>query len=109
MELTGKYWSDILLAIEAIEQYMAGITSFDGYSASPMVKDAVERRFIIIGEAINKLVQLAPEDVIEDAQRIRAFRNRLVHSYDAIDDAAVWIILQKYLPALKAEAMKKAG
>ena len=88
---------------------MEGITSFEQYTGSPMVKDAVERRFIIIGEAINKLVRISPDDMIEDAQRIRAFRNRLVHSYDAIDDTAVWIILKKHLAPLKAEALRRAG
>jgi len=96
-----KYWNDILLALDAIDHHLAHITSFDAYATNVTVKDAVERRLITIGEAVNKLVLLDPDDLIEDAQRIRAFRNRPVHSYDRTDDAAVWAIIRKHLAPLR--------
>ena len=34
------------------------------------------------------------------------FRNRLVHAYDSIDDAIVWVIINKHLPELKNEVEK---
>ena len=101
MEIERKYWSDIMIALDAITIHLEGIASFEEYASSLTVKDAVERRLIIIGEAVNKLVQLNPDVVIEDAQKIRAFRNRLVHSYDATDDAVVWTIITLHLPPLR--------
>lgn len=103
MDQRRKYWSDIALAIAAIEQHLQGISSFDLYCGSLTVKDAVERRLITIGEAVSKLLQLDPDLTIEHGQQIRAFRNRLVHSYDSIDDATVWSILINHLPAFKEE------
>lgn len=47
MDLKRKYWSDILLALDAIDHHLVGIDSFELYSAAPTVKDAVERRLII--------------------------------------------------------------
>ena len=31
-------------------------------------------------------------------------RNRLIHSYDSVDDKIVWEVVRNYLPALKAVA-----
>ena len=31
------------------------------------------------------------------------FRNRLIHSYDNIDNSIVWIIIKNHLPVLKGE------
>ena len=104
-----KYWSDIRLALEAIDQHLTGIDSFEKYSASIMVKDAVERRLITVGEAINKLTLLDPSDVIGEAQKIRAFRNRLVHSYDSTDDMLVWAIIKNHLGPLKKIADKRSA
>ena len=101
-ETERKFWSDILIALDAIAIHLKNIDSFEKYAASLTVKDAVERRLIIIGEAVNKLVQLDPDALIEEAQQIRAFRNRLVHSYDTIDDAVVWTIINLHLPTLRS-------
>lgn len=99
-----KYWSDNMIALDAIDHHLAGIGTFEQYAGSLTVKDAVERRLITIGEAVNKLMQLDPDDVIEHGERIRAFRNRLVHSYDATDDALVWAIIKNHLPPLRRSA-----
>ena len=109
MDLKRKYWSDILLALDAIDHHLIDIDSFDRYSASPTVKDAVERRLIIIGEAVSKLIQLDPDNLFEEAERIRAFRNRLVHSYDSTDDTLVWAIIQNHLMPLRRLAEKRSA
>ena len=109
MDLKRKYWSDILLALDAIDHHLVGIDSFELYSVAPTVKDAVERRLIIIGEAVSKLIQLDPDDLFEEAEQIRAFRNRLVHSYDSTDDALVWAIIRNHLGRLRKLAEERAG
>ncbi len=52
----------------------------------------MERHFEIIGEALNRLAKLDPDTAgrITDAAQIIAFRNVLIHGYDAIDDSRVW-------------------
>jgi uncharacterized protein with HEPN domain len=107
METKRKYWSDILLALDVIDIHLQGIATYEEYAASITVKDAVERRLIIIGEAVNKLMLLDPDDPIEDGQKIRAFRNRLVHSYDATDDMTVWAILRNHLAPLRKLAVDR--
>jgi len=54
---------------------------------------AIEREFSIVGEALNRLGKEAPAvaDQIPERRQIIAFRNILVHGYDAIDDHVVWL------------------
>ena len=40
---------------------------------------------------------------ISHLPRIVGFRNRIIHGYDAIDDATVWGVIGSHLPALVAE------
>jgi uncharacterized protein with HEPN domain len=49
-----KYCIDILNAANDIQQFV-GTLSFDEYHASKLVKAAVERKFEIIGEALNRV------------------------------------------------------
>lgn len=103
MERLEGFYADILKAIELIETFLlqGKVTSFESYVAHTMVKSAVERQLAIIGEAVNQIRKLDPDHPIPEADRIVQFRNRLIHSYDTIDDTFVWPILQRHLPALK--------
>ena len=60
------------------------------------------RNFEIIGEAANRLDQefrdLHPGF---GWNRIRGFRNRIVHDYFGIDYRIVWAIIESYLDDLK--------
>jgi uncharacterized protein with HEPN domain len=69
------------------------------------LRAAVERWFIVIGEALGRLERIDPEVAhqITDYRKIIGFRNVLVHGYDAIDDQIVWQTIQQYLPVLKGE------
>ncbi|MBK8497533.1 MAG: DUF86 domain-containing protein [Flavobacteriales bacterium] len=109
MDPKRKYWSDIVVALDAIDLHLNGVTTFDQYTVSITVKDAVERRLITIGEAVNKLALLEEEGIVEDAQRIRAFRNRLVHSYDSTDDTLVWAIIRNHLSPLRRLAEARSA
>lgn len=98
-----KYLSDILQAIELIEAFTNEIDDFQDYLQDIKTKSAVERQLGIIGEAVNKFEQLEEGFQLSNSRQIVAFRNRLIHAYDNIDDTIVWAIVQKYLPTLKAE------
>lgn len=57
----------------------------------------------IIGEALNKFKKIEPTVEIKYDKQIIAFRNRLVHAYDSLDNSIVWAILNNHLKALEAE------
>ena len=102
-----KYLSDILLAIELIEQFATSIRDYNEYLSDLKTQSAVERQLGIIGEAVNKYDKLFPEATLENAKKIVGFRNRLIHAYDAIDASIIWVIIKRHLSPLKGEIVDK--
>ena len=103
MEKSKKYLSDILMAIELIEEFTFDINDFNLYDKDRKTQSAVERQLAIIGEALNQLRKLEPNIVIENDKQIIGFRNRLVHAYDSIDNSIIWAIINRHLKNLKIE------
>lgn len=106
-EQSKKYLSDILRAIVLIEEFSASTTSFQSFLIDLKTQSAVERQLSIIGEAVNKFDKLQAESPLENTRNIVGFRNRLIHSYDAVDQSMIWAIIKKYLPLLKEEVQLK--
>ena len=102
-ERVKKYLSDIIVAIELIEEFTDSSSNFYEYQGDLKTQSAVERQLAIIGEALNKLKKEMPGLPVENAGKIIGFRNRLIHAYDNIDNAIVWAIIKKHLPRLKNE------
>lgn len=102
--LTLKLLNDIRDAASFIRDRTRGFSEAQ-YSADRLVRQAVERNFEIIGEAMNRLRKADPATAsqISDADRIVAFRNVLIHGYHMIDDAEVWRVISNSLPTLIAE------
>ncbi len=98
----NKYLFDILLAIEAIEEFVTGMNYFE-YEKDLKTKSAVERQLGIIGEAVNKFIQEKNNSKLTNAREIVNLRNRIIHAYDSIDDSIVWAIKTNHLPLLKVE------
>ena len=98
-----KYLSDILIAIDLIEKFIADTPDFNLYQNDLKTQSAVERQLAIIGEALNKLKQTESDLIIQNDKQIIGFRNRLVHAYDSIDNAIVWVIVKRHLLELKKE------
>ena len=98
------YLFDIKQACDEIKDFTQGM-SFEVYSLNSMVKAAVERKFLVIGEAMIKLKREHPEILgkISDHEKIAGFRNVLVHGYDIIDDATVWSAIKDSMPILRNE------
>lgn len=97
---------DILESANKIQRYTTGM-SFEQFTVDEKTVDAVARNFEIIGEAANRL----PDDFKAqhskiDWNRIRGFRNRIVHDYFGIDYSIVWNIIENYLPELEIEISK---
>jgi len=76
--------------------------SIDDYRRDHLLRQAVERNFEIIGEAIRRLAEHDPEAAarIGDYRQIIAFRNVLIHGYDLVDHALVWSAIENQVPAL---------
>lgn len=106
-EQAKKYLSDIIQAMTLIEQFTTNTTNYKDYVSDFKTQSAVERQFGIIGEAVNKYDKLQPDSTLENAKKIVGFRNRLIHTYDAVDTSIVWAILKKHLAPLKKEIEQK--
>ena len=79
--------------------------SVSDYETDELLRAAVERLFITIGEALSRLekVDASLADRITDRRQIIGFRNILVHGYEAIENAVVWKTIQEHLPILKRQ------
>lgn len=92
--------SDIVDSGEKILSYTKDI-SLEQFVNDSMIVDAVIRNFEIIGEAANRLpVEFKDLHADIDWQRIRGFRNRIVHDYFGIDYRIVWLVKESFLPGL---------
>ena len=79
---------------------------YDVYLSDVCLRRAVERNITIIGEAMNRLLKLAPDIEITSARRIVDTRNYVIHGYDSVTDDIMWGIVVRHLPLLKAEVEK---
>jgi uncharacterized protein with HEPN domain len=95
------YLADVLDAGQAIQAAVATI-NFDEYCSSRLIRSAVEREFMIVGEALKQLSQRNPKlfASIGQGPEIIAFRNKLSHEYLNINNQLVWGVIQSELPAL---------
>ena len=105
-EKSTKYLSDILMAIELIEEFIVDNKDFTLYDQDRKTQSAVERQLDIVGEALSQFKKLEPEIKIENDKQIISFRNRLVHSYDSLDNSMIWVIISRNLTPLKIEIQK---
>ncbi len=96
-----KYLFDILGAARNIEEYTQGF-EYDDYLGDSQTQAAVERKFEIIGEALNRIKRLDSRvlESITEHQRIIGFRNVISHGYDALDIELVWDAVRNHLPVL---------
>lgn len=94
---------DVAQAERAVEVFITGMDAHT-YANSALVTAAVERKFEIIGEALNQLSKFdaALAARVPELSKIVAFRNQLIHSYAAVDSLVVWNIAQQSLPRLLA-------
>lgn len=91
---------DMLEASLKIKRYTSGL-DYEQFIEDDKTIDAVIRNFEIIGEAANRV---DPDFRLKNSQiewdRIRGFRNRIVHDYFGIDHEIVWTIIVDYLDEL---------
>ena len=102
-----KFLLDVLTSCDAIKQFTAE-KSLEEYAASRLIQSATQREFEVIGEALNRLRKLNPETAakISSLDLIIAFRNRIIHGYDSVDEIIVWNAIQNHVPPLRSEVQR---
>ena len=98
---TRAYLRDV---IDAIDTAVRDI-DLGQYRSSRLIRSAVEREFILIGEATAALRRHAPAAFqrITDGPRIIEFRNQLTHVYVHVNDAVVWGVIERNLTMLRSD------
>jgi uncharacterized protein with HEPN domain len=98
-----KYLFDIAQAAGEIQMFTRDL-AYTQYMTDAKTQAAVERKFEIIGEALNRIKRLAPDILaaIPQHQRIIGFRNVISHGYDIVDPELVWDAIRNHLPVLKS-------
>jgi uncharacterized protein with HEPN domain len=101
---TPKLLEDIRDSAAFIREAVQGKT-LDDYGRDRLLRQAIERNFEIIGEAVNRLAQhdSATAGCISKHRQIVDFRNILIHGYDLIDHRLVWSTIDEEVPILLAE------
>lgn len=102
----AAYLADIIEACDAIEAVLTGI-DLQTYESQRAVRSAVEREFILIGEAVGGIRRLEPQiaEGITNARIIVGLRNILTHDYAAVDDETVYDTALTDLPQLRSECV----
>ena len=101
-----KYLFDIQIAIDSIYEYIGKQRNFSVYVSNKQLRRSVERELEIIGEAVNKIIQLDPNIPIDNSRKIIGLRNRVIHAYDSVNNETVWGIVINHLPKLKEDVRK---
>jgi len=101
-----RLFSDILEAIDLIEQFTAGM-DFEGFRSNPMAVAAVERKIQIISEAAVRLGDEAERRCPEQPWRdIRGIGNQLRHAYERIDLNTIWNAVTDDLLPLRSAILR---
>lgn len=91
---------DMLESAKKIKKYTTGF-DYNRFLEDDKTIDAVVRNFEIIGEAANRIdPEFRKQRPDIEWNRIRGFRNRIVHDYFGIDYEIVWSIIADYLDEL---------
>lgn len=101
----------VLKALEDVQDCAAFVIGaadgkdLDDYRGDRLFRQAIERNLEIMGEAIGRIARLDPATAarISEHRRIIAFRNRLIHGYDLLDDELVWDTVNTEVPVLLLE------
>ena len=103
MNRNPRVWlEDIDQAGADIEDFIEGIDS-GVYAGDARTQAAVERKFEIIGEALNRLHKDRPDLTkrIPGLRGIIDFRNLLAHGYGHVKPKRIWTYAKSNLPELR--------
>ena len=98
-----KFLYDIQTSISAIDEHLQGKRDYNYFISNKTARRAVERELEIIGEAMNRFLKLEPNIQITYARLIVDLRNKVIHSYDSVNNDIIWKVVIKDIPILKEE------
>lgn len=95
------YISDILRAIDLIDEFVVGM-DFETFSRDEKTKSAVVMQLHVIGEAAKHV----PDDLRRKYpdvpwKQLAGMRDRLSHGYFEVDYTIVWKVVESNLPELR--------
>ena len=101
------YLCDIIDACNSISSVLAE-ASIETYVATREKRSAVEREFILIGEAASMLAEfwLVQFRRLSDGRKAIGFRNILTHNYASIDYETVYETALRDVPKLRSECFE---
>ena len=104
------YLCDIIDACDSIASILAGI-SLEKYVVTREKRSAVEREFIVIGEAVSMLAKFWPDRFrrLSDGRKVIGFRNILTHNYASVDHETVYETALQDVPKLRRECVEILG
>ena len=95
------YILDILEAIDRIQEYCQGVDEIL-FSQDLKLRDAVIRRFQIIGEAAAKVPEVIRLKYPQIPwKKVVAQRNLIIHDYATVRYTEIWRVITEDLPNLK--------
>lgn len=101
MKDDAVYVEYILTRIQRIDEYVGG--DRNAFFSSTLVQDAVIRNLQVLAESSQRVSDSLKSQLPEVPWRdIAGFRNILVHDYLGVDLDAIWLVVERDLPPLKA-------
>ncbi len=96
-----KYLYDVCQACEALLGFVRD-KSVEDYNADLLLRSAVERQLMIMGEALNQAGKIDPNlpHTISNIRQIVNLRNVIVHGYATVENETIWGIVQEDVPDL---------
>lgn len=93
--------ADVDRAALDIARFTEGMNR-ETYLGNALTQAAVERKFEIVGEALNRLHRARPEIAkrIPGLREVVSFRNLLIHGYAVVRPNRVWDYVRNDLPEL---------
>ena len=74
-------------------------------ASSKLHRNAIYYSLLSVGEALTRIRDAGFRDLVESQSKIIQLRNRLAHSYDAINIEDIYVISKKYVPILYEEVI----
>ncbi len=101
MNKLDKYIWDVAGCIRKIDNHLnLKGRRFDVFQKDILFNDAIRWNIALIGEAMNKILDLQPDIAISNARKLIWTCNYVIHGYDTFTDDMAWSIVIKELPIL---------
>jgi len=102
MDRDAPHILDIVGSARLVQAYIEGVTR-DTFMKNVQLQDSVIRRLEIIGEAAGRIsISFRERHPAIPWSRMIGMRNRMIHTYDAVDLDIVWTTAQERIPELLA-------